>query len=63
VSFKPLALDDALPFGKYKDWDVSMVIDADPDYLDWARSNTSLQFTEDVIEQLEFALSIREDSE
>jgi uncharacterized protein (DUF3820 family) len=62
VSFKPLALDDALPFGKYN-WDVSMVIDADPDYLDWARSNTSLQFTEDVIEQLEFALSIREDSE
>jgi len=50
VSYKPLDFHDPLPFGKYKDHEVTTIIDDDPEYLQWMQANTSIQFTDDVKE-------------
>lgn len=52
--FDPLDLDDKMPFGKYKGYTLSEVIEVDPSYLEWCCNNLNVKVTEDVKEYIKY---------
>ena len=50
MSYRPIDMDDEMPFGKYKGETVSWIIDNDPDYLGWLLENTETEFSDDVLD-------------
>jgi len=38
--FRPLRLNDTIPFGKYKELMLKEVVDTDPDYITWLLTST-----------------------
>lgn len=52
--YNPLDLDDKMPFGKYRGYTLSDIIEVDPDYLEWCCNNTKVKITEDVKEYIKY---------
>jgi uncharacterized protein (DUF3820 family) len=48
-----LGVDDLMPLGKYKGHTVQEVIEEDPEYLVWAEEESSMDFDEEVLQQVQ----------
>lgn len=53
MAFRPLTLEDLMPFGKHKGEQVEDLIDDDPSYLAWLYENDKCEFDADVIRLME----------
>lgn len=42
--YKPLRLDDNMPFGKYKGFTIREIIEMDSQYFNWLKNKTDVQF-------------------
>lgn len=51
--YKPLELEDPIPFGKHKCELVKHVVEDDPSYIEWMIDNTSVEFEEEVLDLME----------
>lgn len=51
--YKPLSLDDNMPYGKYKGQTLREIISKDKDYMEWIIEQHSLNVTDDVNEYID----------
>jgi phage terminase large subunit-like protein len=57
VSYKPLGLEDLMPFGKFKGTKVRVLIYEDVAYMTWCIDNTGLQLDNIAFEKYQQVMS------
>jgi len=56
----PKRLEDKLGFGKYRDWGILYVLEADPEYMIWVYENTDCKLEGEVVERIKYEIAKKE---